>query len=78
MAARTSTIRVSRATHDALAAQARERGVSLSALLAGIATEHRREAMWRSEREASNRDIQDSDVRAEVRDWDRAVGDGID
>jgi len=78
MATQTSTIRVSRATHDALAAQARERGVSLAALLAQIADERRREDMWRSEREASNLDIQDSEVQAELDDWDRTVGDGID
>jgi predicted DNA-binding ribbon-helix-helix protein len=78
MATQTSTIRVSRATHDALAAQARERGVSLAALLAEIADERRREDMWRSEREASSLDMQDSEVQAEVDDWDRTVGDGID
>lgn len=78
MAAQTSTIRVSRATHDAFAAQARERGVSLAALLAEIADERRREAMWRSEREASSLDMQDADVQAELDDWDRTVGDGVD
>jgi predicted DNA-binding ribbon-helix-helix protein len=78
MATQTSTIRVSRATHDALAAQARERGVSLAALLAEIADDRRREAMWRSERAASSLDSQDSDVQAELDDWDRTVGDGID
>lgn len=77
MAARTSTIRVSRATHDALAAQARERGVSLSALLAEVADERRREAMWRSEREASNLDRQDPEVQAELDNWESTVGDGI-
>ncbi len=78
MAAQTSTIRVSRATHDALAAQARARGVSLAALLAEIAEERRREAMWRSEQEATSRDMQNVDVQAELDDWDRIAGDGID
>lgn len=78
MATQTSTIRVSRATHDVLAAQARERGVSLAGLLAEIADERRRDDMWRSEREASSLDDQDPDVQAELVDWDRTVGDGID
>ncbi|MBN9608316.1 MAG: antitoxin [Actinobacteria bacterium 69-20] len=77
MAARTSTIRVSRAARDALAAQARERGVSLSALLAEVADERHREAMWRSEREASNLDLEDPDVQAELDDWESTVGDSI-
>jgi post-segregation antitoxin (ccd killing protein) len=77
MAAQTSTIRVSRATHDALAAQARERGLSLSALLAEVAAERRREAMWRSEREASNLDLENPDVQAELDDWESTVGDSI-
>jgi hypothetical protein len=34
--------------------------------------------MWRSERAASSLDSQDSDVQAELDDWDRTVGDGID
>lgn len=77
MAGQTSTIRVSRATHDVLAAQAREHGVSLAALLTEIAEERRRDAMWRSEREASSRDVQDPDVQAELQEWESTVGDGF-
>ncbi len=58
MASETSTIRVNRQTRDLLAEQARERGVSLAAMLGEIADDRRREALWRSEREASRLDAQ--------------------
>ncbi len=78
MATQTSTIRVTRATRDLLAQQARERGVSLAALLGEIADERRREALWRSEREASRIDAQNPDARDEMREWDVTVEDGLD
>lgn len=78
MATETSTIRVTRATRDLLAEQARERGVSLAALLAEIAHERRREAVWRSEREANRIDAQDPEARAEVREWEDTLEDGLD
>jgi hypothetical protein len=78
MAVETATIRVARATRDLLAAQARERGVSLAALLAEIAEERRREAIWRSEREASRRDARDRDAQAEIREWETTLEDGLD
>lgn len=77
MATETSTIRVSRATRDLLAEQAAERGVSLAAMLAEIADDRRREAIWRSEREASRIDAQNPDVRSETRDWEATLEDGL-
>ncbi|MGI8529894.1 MAG: hypothetical protein ACR2KO_10495 [Geodermatophilaceae bacterium] len=69
---------MTRATRDLLAQQARERGVSLAALLGEIADERRREALWRSEREASRIDAQNPDARDEMREWDVTVEDGLD
>jgi len=74
----TSTIRVARATRDLLAAQARERGVSVAALLGEIAEERRREAIWRSEHEATRIDEQNADAHAELSEWEGTLEDGLD
>lgn len=78
VAAETRTIRVTRATRDLLAAQARERGVSLAAMLGEVAEHRRREAIWRSEREASRIDAQNPDAQIELRDWEGTLEDGLD
>lgn len=78
MASQTATIRVTRKTRDVLAQQARERGVSLAALLAEIADESHRQAVWRSEIEASLIDAQSADAQIETRDWEATLWDGID
>lgn len=78
MATETSTIRVARATRDLLAAQARERGVSLAALVGEIAEDRRRAAIWHSEREATRADAQDGDAQAELHDWEDTLEDGLD
>lgn len=52
--------------------------VSLSALLSGIAEERRREAIRRSEREASRIDSENSGAQGEIREWDSTVEDGLD
>jgi len=78
MANQTSTIRVTRATRDLLAEQARERGVSVAALLGEVAEERRRDAIWRSEREAHRVDEQNQDMQAELRDWEGTLEDGLD
>lgn len=78
MAGETATIRVTRETRDLLAGQARTRGVSLSSLLADVALRFERDASFRSEREASRADAGDSRVRAEERDWETALDDGVD
>jgi hypothetical protein len=77
MATETATIRVSRETRDRLAEQARVRGVSLSAMLAEFAQQAEREAAFRAEREASRAETGDAAVRAEEREWEAALGDGI-
>lgn len=78
MASETATIRVKRESRDLLAAQAAERGLSLTALLAEIADDRRRQAIWRSEREASRSDAQHPDAQGELRDWEATLADGLD
>jgi hypothetical protein len=77
MAVETATIRVTRETRDLLASQARERGISLSAMLEELAHEAAREAMFQSEREASRADSSNRDARVEENDWESALSDGI-
>lgn len=74
----TATIRVPRETRDRLAARARERGVSLSALLTEFARRAERAEALRSEREATRADMDDPDARAEYRLWEATLSDGID
>jgi hypothetical protein len=78
MADETTTIRVTRATRDLLAEQARERGVSLAAMLGEIADDRRREAAWRSEREASRIDAENPDAETEILEWEATLEDGLD
>ncbi len=78
MATETSTIRVTRATRDLLAEQARQRGVSVSALLSEIAEGRRRDAIWRSEYQANRIDEQNPDTHAELREWEGTLEDGLD
>ncbi len=77
MATETSTIRVTRATRDLLAEQARQRGVSVSALLSEIAEGRRRDAIWRSEYQANRIDEQNPDTQAELREWEGTLEDGL-
>lgn len=78
MATETSTIRVTRATRDLLAEQARERGVSVAALVGEIAEERRRDAIWRSEYQANRIDEQSPETQAELREWESTLEDGLD
>jgi antitoxin MazE7 len=78
MAVDTATIRVTRETRDLLADQARERGMSLSAMLTELARDVAREAVFRSEREAARTDVSNRDVLREERDWEAALGDDVD
>jgi antitoxin MazE7 len=57
----TATIRVSRRTRDLLTEQARERGVSVAALLGEIARELEAEAIWGSEPEPGHNGDGDGD-----------------
>ena len=77
MATETSTIRVTRATRDLLAEQARERGVSVAALLGEIADERRRDAIWRSEHEANRIDEHNLDAQTELGEWEGTLEDGL-
>jgi uncharacterized protein (DUF1778 family) len=78
MATETATIRVTRETRDLLAQQASERGVSLSTMLADLARDAAREAVFRSEREATRADLGVATVRTEEREWEAALGDGVE
>ncbi|HWI96125.1 MAG TPA: hypothetical protein VNS60_08685 [Solirubrobacterales bacterium] len=78
MATETATIRVTRETRDLLAQQASERGISLSTMVADLARDVAREAIFRSERNAAREDSGVTAVRAEDREWEAALGDGID
>jgi hypothetical protein len=78
MAVDTATIRVARGTRDVLARQARERGISLAALLAEIAREREITAAFESEREALRADAQNPAVLEEMRLWESTLEDGID
>lgn len=77
MPAKTSTIRVSRATRDMLAEQARERGMSVAAFVGQMAQERQRESIWRSERDATAADARNADARAELEEWEDTLGDGL-
>jgi hypothetical protein len=77
MAVDTATIRVTRQTRDLLADQARERGLSLSAMLTELARDVAREAVFRSEREAARAEASSRDALREELLWESALGDGI-
>jgi post-segregation antitoxin (ccd killing protein) len=74
----TATIRVPRQTRDRLAARARDRGVSLSALLTELAENAERDDAYRSEREATRADMESPEALAEYRLWEATLEDGID
>ena len=77
MSTSTTTIRVPVQTRDRLAAQARERGISISALLTELASQAERQAIFRAERDATHADAAAHAVREEDRDWEDTVGDGL-
>jgi post-segregation antitoxin (ccd killing protein) len=77
MSTPTTTIRVPIQTRDRLAAQARERGVSIAALLTELATRAEHEAIFRAERDATRAEATAHAVHDEERDWDHTVDDGI-
>ncbi|MHC9297113.1 type II toxin-antitoxin system antitoxin MazE7 [Mycobacterium sp. LTG2003] len=77
MSTQTTTIRVPTQTRDRLAAQARDRGISIAALLAELASSAEREAFFHAEREAARADAKVRAASEEDRDWDDATGDGV-
>ena len=64
-------------TRDRLAAQARQRGVSVSALLTDLAAQAERHAIFQAERDAEQAEAGDIAARDEARDWGDATDDGI-
>lgn len=78
MSTPTTTVRVSVRTRDRLAAQARERGLSISALLTELADRADRQAMFSAEREATRAESAARAVREEDRDWATVTDDGFD
>lgn len=78
MSTDSTTVRVSLRTRDRLAAQARERGVSISTLLEELAAGADREAIFRTEREATRAEAGNPAVHEETGDWADAAADGID
>ncbi len=77
MSTNTTTIRVPVQTRDRLAAQARERGVSIAAFLTEVASRAERETIFRAERDTTRAEAAVDAVRDEDRDWDDTVGDGL-
>jgi post-segregation antitoxin (ccd killing protein) len=77
MSTRRTTIRVPVQTRDRLAAQARERGVSIAALITALASRAEQEAIFRAERDATRAEATVHAVHDEERDWDHTVDDGI-
>lgn len=77
MSTQTTTIRVPIQTRDRLAAQARERGMSIAALLTELAARAEHEAIFRAERAATLAEANIDAVDDEDRDWDHTVDDGI-
>jgi hypothetical protein len=73
----TTTIRVPVQTRDRLAVQARERGVSVAALLTELASRAERETIFRAERDATRAEAAVDAIRDEDRDWDDTPGDGL-
>lgn len=70
-------MRVSVQTRDRLTAQARQRGISVSALIAELAARADRESMFRAEREAARAEASSANALQEEDDWAEATGDGI-
>lgn len=77
MSVDTATIRVRSDVRDLLAKRARERGVSLASLLGEIAREQELQAIWDSERQASEADAGSAAVAEERRAWETALADGL-
>jgi hypothetical protein len=77
MSTLTTTIRVPVQTRDRLAAQARERGVSIAALLTELASRAEHEAIFHAERDATRAEATVDAVHTEERDWDHTIDDGI-
>ncbi|MGD9622933.1 MAG: antitoxin [Mycolicibacterium sp.] len=78
MSTKTTTVRVSVPTRDRLAAQARQRDMSIADLLKELADQAERQAAFAAERAATLTDAANPAVKEEDHDWDTTAGDGID
>lgn len=78
MATDSTTIRVSIRTRDRLAAQARQRGKSIAALLEELSDQAERQAAFEAERRATLADAEMPEARDEDLEWDATAGDGIE
>ena len=78
MATDSTTVRVSIRTRDRLAAQARQRGISVATLLDDLSAQAERQAAFAAERAATLADADNAAVHDEDRDWDVVTGDGLD
>lgn len=78
MATDSTTVRVSIPTRDRLAAQARQRGISVATLLDELSAQAERQAAFGGERAATLADADTAAVHEEDRDWDVVTSDGID
>jgi hypothetical protein len=65
-------------TRDRLTAQARQRGISIAALLEDLSDEAERQAAFAAERMATRADADKSEVHDEDLDWETTAGDGIE
>lgn len=52
--------------------------MSLAAMLGEVADERRRDAIWRSEREATRIDAEKPDAQTEITEWEATLDDGLD
>lgn len=64
-------------TRDKLAARARQRGISIAAVIDELSDQAERLAAFEAEREATRADMEISEVHDEDLDWDVTAGDGI-
>lgn len=78
MTTSTTTIRVPVPTRDRLNKQARDRGISLAALLDEWSKRAEREEAFAAERAATRAEANNPAVIAENRDWDQTAADGIE
>lgn len=78
MSTPTTTIRVPVTTRDRLNAQARDRGISVVALLDEWSNRAEREAAFAEERAATRAEAANPAVIEEDRDWAQSDTDGID
>lgn len=77
MSTETTTVRVLLRTRDRLAAQARERGISISALVEELAAGADREAIFRAERVATRAEAGNLAIRQDEDAWADAAADDI-